>query len=251
MLKQRDQAVNMAVQKKQEEQASQSFTPYWNFSMIDDEEVLQAREKFMKSLQTFLQKFSRYPFGELSEFTNSSNWDRPMIVDDKEHSIQFRLQGKYAKGLLLLVEDLVLLVQVKTAGTKCCCWVIEGVVHPVALTTAEQRLARKNELKAKVYNPQLDNDDLKQIDADDLEEMDLKWRGHFTRECRSPKDNKRNVPMETQKGMYQWRLLCLMHWFHSVMVWEAMTKAFRQKKNQPTMPSWHSPPQALPVLIMR
>nr|GEV44658.1 hypothetical protein [Tanacetum cinerariifolium] len=28
---------------------------------------------------------------ELSEFTNSSSWDRPMIVDDVEHSIQFRL----------------------------------------------------------------------------------------------------------------------------------------------------------------
>nr|GEX33116.1 hypothetical protein [Tanacetum cinerariifolium] len=27
-------------------------------------------------------------------------------------------------------------------------------------------------------------------------------------------------------------------------------KAFKQKKNQPTMPSWHSPPQVLPVLIM-
>nr|GEV31912.1 ribonuclease H-like domain-containing protein [Tanacetum cinerariifolium] len=52
-------------------------------------------------------------------------------------------------------------------------------------------------------NPQLDNDDLKQIDADDLEEMDLKWRGHFARECMSPKDTRnketqrRNVPVET------------------------------------------------------
>nr|GEV42833.1 hypothetical protein [Tanacetum cinerariifolium] len=160
--------------------------------------------------------------------------------------------------------------------------VIEGVVQPVAPTTAEQRLARKNELKAcdseeqslddlfnslKIYeaevkstssaststqsiafvsssntdsttepvsatasvfdvsaeiplsalpnadtlsnaiiysffasqstSPQLDNDDLRQIDADDLEEMDLKWqiamltvecynchmKGHFAREC--------------------------------------------------------------------
>nr|GFD32052.1 hypothetical protein [Tanacetum cinerariifolium] len=31
----------------------------------------------------------------------------------------------------------------------------------------------------------------------------------------------------------------------------AMIEAFRQKKNQPSMPSWHSPPQVLPVLIMR
>nr|GEZ12959.1 hypothetical protein [Tanacetum cinerariifolium] len=49
--------------------------------------------------------------------------------------------------------------------------------------------------------PQLDNEDLKQIDADDLEEMDLKRR-HFTRECRSPRENRkkdnprRTVPVE-------------------------------------------------------
>nr|GEU93756.1 putative ribonuclease H-like domain-containing protein [Tanacetum cinerariifolium] len=52
-------------------------------------------------------------------------------------------------------------------------------------------------------------------------------------------------------GMYQWRLLRLMHWFYNMMVWEAMTGAFKQKKNQPTMHSWHSPPQVLPHLIIR
>nr|GEY90937.1 hypothetical protein [Tanacetum cinerariifolium] len=97
-------------------------------------------------------------------------------------------------------------------------------------------------------SPQLDNDDLKQIDVDDPEEMDLKWqlamltmrarrflqrkgrnlrangptslgfdmskvecynchrKGHFARECRSPKDlrrngaaepHRKNVPVET------------------------------------------------------
>nr|GEY96125.1 hypothetical protein [Tanacetum cinerariifolium] len=50
-------------------------------------------------------------------------------------------------------------------------------------------------------SPQLENEDLKQIDADYLEEIDLKWqmamltmrarrRGHFARECRSPRDNR-------------------------------------------------------------
>nr|GFA26510.1 hypothetical protein [Tanacetum cinerariifolium] len=85
-------------------------------------------------------------------------------------------------------------------------------------------------------SPQLDNDDLKQIDVDDLEEMDLKFdmskvecynchrKGHFVRECRSPKDTRRNA---------------------------AKNEAFRQKKNQPTMPSWYSSPQVLLVLIMR
>nr|GEU59010.1 ribonuclease H-like domain-containing protein [Tanacetum cinerariifolium] len=59
-------------------------------------------------------------------------------------------------------------------------------------------------------SPLLDNDDLKKIDANDLEEIDLKWqmamltmrarrRGHFARECRSTKDTRRNVPVETQR----------------------------------------------------
>nr|GEZ91113.1 hypothetical protein [Tanacetum cinerariifolium] len=66
---------------------------------------------------------------------------------------------------------------------------------------------------AKSNSPQLDNDHLKQIDADDLEEMDLKWqmvmltvecynchrKGHFVRECRSPKDTRRNVQVESQR----------------------------------------------------
>nr|GEV13228.1 hypothetical protein [Tanacetum cinerariifolium] len=89
-------------------------------------------------------------------------------------------------------------------------------------------------------SPQLENEDLKQINADDLEEMDLKWqmamltmrarrflqrigrnlganriavirfnmsnmecyichkRGHFTRECRSPRDNRiKDTPRRT------------------------------------------------------
>nr|GEW01645.1 hypothetical protein [Tanacetum cinerariifolium] len=70
MLKQREekciqheQAAKLAVQKEKKEQATQSFTPYWNSPMIDNEGVLLAREKLMKAIQNFLQKFSRYPFG--------------------------------------------------------------------------------------------------------------------------------------------------------------------------------------------
>nr|GFA60647.1 hypothetical protein [Tanacetum cinerariifolium] len=90
-------------------------------------------------------------------------------------------------------------------------------------------------------SPQLDNDDLKQVDAYDLEEMDLKWqmamltmrarkflqktgrnlgvngptsivfdmakvecynchrKGHFARECRSPKDTRRPAVAEPQR----------------------------------------------------
>nr|GEX54527.1 uncharacterized mitochondrial protein AtMg00810-like [Tanacetum cinerariifolium] len=50
-------------------------------------------------------------------------------------------------------------------------------------------------------SPQLNNEHLKQIDHDYLEEIDLKWqmamltirarrKGHFVKECRSPRDNK-------------------------------------------------------------
>nr|GFA63687.1 hypothetical protein [Tanacetum cinerariifolium] len=150
--------------------------------------------------------------------------------------------------------------------------VVDGVVQVIAPTTAEQRLAKKNELKergtllmalsdkhqlkfnihkdakslsqleilvsvvlsvfaastkalvstllnvdnlsdAVIYSffasqsnsPQLDNEDLKQIDADDLEEMDLKWQMAMLtmREFRSPRDirnkdtQRRTVLVET------------------------------------------------------
>nr|GEV67631.1 hypothetical protein [Tanacetum cinerariifolium] len=40
---------------------------------------------------------------------------------------------------------------------------------------------------------------LPNIDADDLEEMDLKWKGHFARECRSFKDSRRNGAAKPQR----------------------------------------------------
>nr|GEZ27574.1 hypothetical protein [Tanacetum cinerariifolium] len=88
-VKEREQAANLAVQKKQEDQAIQSFTLYWNFSMIDDEEVLQAREKFMKAIQNFLQKFSHYSFGVMPK--NSSNAIAPVLTtEEPEYSLSMR-----------------------------------------------------------------------------------------------------------------------------------------------------------------
>nr|GEX85537.1 hypothetical protein [Tanacetum cinerariifolium] len=133
--------------------------------------------------------------------------------------------------------------------------VVEGVVYPVAHTSAEQKLARRNELKARgtllmampdkhrlKFNSHKDAKTLMEaiekrfegapkqrklqklvsqldihgvsfsqedIDVDDLEEMDLRWqmamltmrarrKGHFARECRSPKDLRRNDVAEPQ-----------------------------------------------------
>nr|GEX28075.1 uncharacterized mitochondrial protein AtMg00810-like [Tanacetum cinerariifolium] len=75
-------------------------------------------------------------------------------------------------------------------------------------------------------SPQLDNDDIKQIDADDLEEMDLKWQMAMltVRARRFLQRTGRNLRANGPTSM--------------------------QKKNQPTMPSWHSP-QVLLVLTMR
>nr|GEU47856.1 hypothetical protein [Tanacetum cinerariifolium] len=53
-------------------------------------------------------------------------------------------------------------------------------------------------------SPQLDNEDLKQIDVDDLEEMDLKWQMAMLtmrarKECRFPKDSRRTAVAEPQR----------------------------------------------------
>nr|GEW35582.1 hypothetical protein [Tanacetum cinerariifolium] len=55
----------------------------------------------------------------------------------------------YSKGLRLLVEELVLLEVILNGDSSVPTRVIEGVVQPVAPTTAEQKLAMKNELKAR------------------------------------------------------------------------------------------------------
>ncbi|GKB09164.1 hypothetical protein Tco_0837476 [Tanacetum coccineum] len=52
-----DLQVLKGIQQEKEKPAAQSLTPYGNFSMIEDVEVL------MKDIYTFLRKFSRIPFG--------------------------------------------------------------------------------------------------------------------------------------------------------------------------------------------
>ncbi|GJZ51083.1 hypothetical protein Tco_0605598 [Tanacetum coccineum] len=95
-----DLQILKGIQQEKKETAAQSFTPYWNFSMIDDEE---ARENFMKDICTFLRKFSqdiqelmsklledvRNISEELSEYINCPSWNRPIFYDndDDEYTI--------------------------------------------------------------------------------------------------------------------------------------------------------------------
>ncbi|GJU09911.1 hypothetical protein Tco_1132307 [Tanacetum coccineum] len=119
-----DLQILKGIQQEKEEPAAQSFTPYGNFSMIDNVEVL------MKDIYTFLRKFSRIPFGvtpkiiliawerfgeikhalmdkqyqqediqefmrklledvrnineELSEYINCPSWNRPIFYDNDD-----------------------------------------------------------------------------------------------------------------------------------------------------------------------
>ncbi|GJW84853.1 hypothetical protein Tco_0157998, partial [Tanacetum coccineum] len=55
-----DLQILKGIQQEKKKPTAQSSIPYWNSSMIDDEE---ARDNFLKDVCTFLRKFSRIPFG--------------------------------------------------------------------------------------------------------------------------------------------------------------------------------------------
>nr|GEX18048.1 hypothetical protein [Tanacetum cinerariifolium] len=99
----REQAVNLAVQEKQEEHAAQSFTPYWNSHMIYDVEVLQARENLMKAIHTFLNNFNRYPFGVKLKVLSIA-WER--FFEIKHAFTNKQYQREEIQGLMRkLLED--------------------------------------------------------------------------------------------------------------------------------------------------
>nr|GEY18687.1 hypothetical protein [Tanacetum cinerariifolium] len=85
-----EQKANLAVQQEQEEQA-------------DDEEMLQYREKFMKDIQTFLEKFSRYPFGVMPKVLSIA-WER--FSEIKRAFTDDQYQSEEIKELMCkLLED--------------------------------------------------------------------------------------------------------------------------------------------------
>nr|GEX41275.1 ribonuclease H-like domain-containing protein [Tanacetum cinerariifolium] len=99
--------------------------------------------------------FLRWHFFKVSEpsywalFSSSeySSLGLPLITNSALELMLLKTSRIYSKGLLLLVEDLLLLV-ILNGDSPISTRVIDGVVQLVAPTTAEQRLARKNELKA-------------------------------------------------------------------------------------------------------
>nr|GEV67722.1 hypothetical protein [Tanacetum cinerariifolium] len=211
--------------------------------------------------------------GEKGEFSANTNlFSRALELAGEELSA--------AKHKLMLLDTaterrLMLLSQVKTVNDNCCYYslwevilngdsplptiVVDGVVQPVSHKSAEQKLARRNELKARgnptqnlafvsSSNTNSTTDSvsaatvfLLSIDVADLKEIDLRWqmtmltmkarrflqktgrnlgdnkvtsigfdmskvkcynchrKGHFARECRSPKDSRRSGATEPQR----------------------------------------------------
>ncbi|GJW03982.1 putative reverse transcriptase domain-containing protein, partial [Tanacetum coccineum] len=75
-------------QQEKEKPAAQSFTPYWDFSIIDDKE---ARDNFMKYICTFLRKFSRIPFGVTPKVILIA-WERFGKIKDALTNKQYQLE---------------------------------------------------------------------------------------------------------------------------------------------------------------
>nr|GEZ30774.1 hypothetical protein [Tanacetum cinerariifolium] len=85
-----EQEANLEVQQEQEEHA-------------DDEEMLQFIEKFMKDIQTFLEKFSHYPFGVMPKVLSIA-WER--FFEIKRAFIDEQYQPEEIKELMCkLFED--------------------------------------------------------------------------------------------------------------------------------------------------
>nr|GEV64983.1 retrovirus-related Pol polyprotein from transposon TNT 1-94 [Tanacetum cinerariifolium] len=109
-------------------------------------------------------------------------------------------------------------------------------------------------------SPELDNEDLKQINPDDLEKMDLKWHMAMLtmrarRFLKRTGRNLRNADHQRTTGtkklleeLSQLRYLLQMLWCLSVMQLVAMIRVFKLMKNLLIMHLWHMPHQAHQVL---
>nr|GEW55170.1 hypothetical protein [Tanacetum cinerariifolium] len=73
--------------------------------MINDKEVLQAREKFMKAIQTILQKFSRYPFGVMPKVLSQA-WEKFFEIQHSQPEDTNELLQKLLEDLQIISEEL-------------------------------------------------------------------------------------------------------------------------------------------------
>ncbi|GJW02489.1 integrase [Tanacetum coccineum] len=92
-----DLQVLKGIQQEKEKPTAQSFTPYENFSMINDVEV------FMKDICTFLRKFSRIPFGVTPKVLLVA-WERFGEIKDALTDEQYR-QEDIQELMSKLLED--------------------------------------------------------------------------------------------------------------------------------------------------
>nr|GEV72416.1 hypothetical protein [Tanacetum cinerariifolium] len=166
--------------------------------------------------------------------------------------------------------------------------VIEGVVKPVTPTTAEQRLARKNKLKARAIEKRFGgNKETKKVQKTRLKQQYENFTGTSSEsldqiydrfqklisqleilgESLSQEDINLNLKIYAAKvknsspASTSTQNIAFVSsqttdstndQVSAVVSVSAatMTGVFRQKRNQPTMPSWHSPLQVLLVLTM-
>nr|GEZ54721.1 hypothetical protein [Tanacetum cinerariifolium] len=91
---------------------------------------------------------SRNMTGNMSYLYDFEELNRGYVAFGALELMLLKTSRNIRKGLLLLVKDLQLLV-ILNDDSPIPTRVIDGVVQPIAPTTAEQRLARKNELKAR------------------------------------------------------------------------------------------------------
>ncbi|GJV62461.1 hypothetical protein Tco_1468561 [Tanacetum coccineum] len=100
LLKLMDDLQILKSQQEKKEMAAQSFIPYWNFSMIDDEE---ARDNFLKDVYTFLKKFSRISFGVMPKVLSIA-WERFDEIKDALTDKQYQ-QEDIQELMSKLLED--------------------------------------------------------------------------------------------------------------------------------------------------
>ncbi|GJX80775.1 hypothetical protein Tco_0328924 [Tanacetum coccineum] len=95
-----DLQILKGIQQEKKKPTAQNFIPYWNSSMIDDEE---ARDNFLKDMCTFLRKFSRIPFGVTPKVILIA-WERFGEIKDALMDKQYR-QENIQELMSKLLED--------------------------------------------------------------------------------------------------------------------------------------------------